>query len=303
MKKKILPCSAFFYVAIALIVTFVFGCKREETSAKDEKSNDHLVVTATFYPMYIMLLNITENIPDIELKLLAPAETGCLHDYQLSTADMKTIISSDVIVANGAGMEDFLEKVLESQKNCPIIEAAQGYPLLEDNPHVWVSLKGAMYEVDHIATALSELDPDHQALYQNNAKTYIQKLQNLYDKMNNLLTSFSDIPIVTFHEAFPYFAQDFGLHIVENVETDHGHEPSPKELSELIQELTQLKKDGKKPVLFVEKDQTTDSADIISSEADIPLYYLNSTVTGELDQDAYIRAMEYNLEEMLKAFR
>ena len=176
MKKKILPCSAFFYVAIALIVTFVFGCKREETSAKDEKSNDHLVVTATFYPMYIMLLNITENIPDIELKLLAPAETGCLHDYQLSTADMKTIISSDVIVANGAGMEDFLEKVLESQKNCPIIEAAQGYPLLEDNPHVWVSLKGAMYEVDHIATALSELDPDHQALYQNNAKTYIQKL-------------------------------------------------------------------------------------------------------------------------------
>ena len=121
--------------------------------------------------------------------------------------------------------------------------------------------------------------------------------------MNNLLTSFSDIPIVTFHEAFPYFAQDFGLHIVENVETDHGHEPSPKELSELIQELTQLKKDGKKPVLFVEKDQTTDSADIISSEADIPLYYLNSTVTGELNQDAYIRAMEYNLEEMLKAFR
>ena len=93
MKKKILPCSAFFYVAIALIVTFVFGCKREETSAKDEKSNDHLVVTATFYPMYIMLLNITENIPDIELKLLAPAETGCLHDYQLSTADMKTIMS------------------------------------------------------------------------------------------------------------------------------------------------------------------------------------------------------------------
>lgn len=289
-------------LCIIAILTFTFfvGCTKEQPSVQDK---DQLVVTATFYPMYVMLLNITENVPDIELKLLAPAETGCLHDYQLSTADMKTIISSDVIVANGAGMEDFLEKVLKTQKNCPIIEAAQGYPLLEDNPHVWVSLKGAMYEVDHIATALSELDPKHQALYQSNAKNYNQKLQDLYDRMNSLLTSFSDIPVVTFHEAFPYFAQDFGLHIVENVETDHGHEPSPKELSELIQKLIQLKNNGKKPVLFVEKDHATDSADIISSETGIPLYYLNSTVTGELHKDTYITAMEENLQELLKAFQ
>ena len=101
-------------IILALTLSLLTSCsnKNKNISQKNGTGENTVKITATFYPLYIMLMNLTENVSGTEIAMLAPSNTGCLHDYTLSTRDMKKINSSDIIVVNGAGMEDFIDKIL-----------------------------------------------------------------------------------------------------------------------------------------------------------------------------------------------
>ena len=66
-------------------------------------------IVASFYPMYIMAKNVTRDVPGVSVENLTPPMTGCLHDYTVTTNDMKKLADAQVFVANGAGMESFLD--------------------------------------------------------------------------------------------------------------------------------------------------------------------------------------------------
>ena len=66
-------------------------------------------VVTSFYPVWIMTLNLTRGLEDhVTVRNLAAPSVGCLHDYQLQTSDMKVLSGADAFVVNGAGMEAFL---------------------------------------------------------------------------------------------------------------------------------------------------------------------------------------------------
>src|SRR5574344_203359 len=152
IRRTSFKAAAFLTAAVLL-----FSSCTKRTAAVPAKEEDSVKITATFYPLYIMLLNITDGIPGVTLSMIAPANTGCLHDYQLTTRDMKAIESCDILVANGAGMEDFLEKALSVKKDRMIV-AAEGYQLVNDNAHVSLSPSAALYEVQKLAARLESLD-------------------------------------------------------------------------------------------------------------------------------------------------
>lgn len=234
----------------------------------------------------------------MELSTLAPANTGCLHDYQLTTKDMKAIESCDILVANGAGMEDFLEKAL-SIKQDRMIVAADGYQLVDDNAHVWVSPAGALYEVQHIAEGLEKLDSAHSDLYKKNADAYAAKLTALEKEMHESLDQFAGTKVITFHEAFPYFTAEFKLNAVAVIERDAGTEPSARELADLITTIKEAQAGGEKIALFAEPQYPAGAAEIISKETGLTVGELDPAVTGDMDKDAYINAMKNN-ESVLK---
>lgn len=282
--------------AVLCLCLFSFtGCKKQKID------DGKLHICATFYPLYIMLMNITEDVPDIELSLLAPANTGCLHDYQLTTRDMKSITDCDILVANGAGMEDFLEKAIKVKKENTIV-AGEGFSLINDNAHIWVSPKGALYEVMVITMGLSNLDPKNAELYQKNATSYIQKISALAYKMHSELDQFAGTKVITFHEAFPYFASEFNLETSAVIEREPGEEPSAKELSSLIKMIKSKQENGERTVLFAEPQYSPSSAEIIAKETGLTVYELDPAVTGALEKDAYLNAMENNLSVLKKAF-
>ena len=110
---------------ISLLAFTALSCNEKKTSGKT-------TITASFYPLYIMLMNICDG-ADVQLSLLAPSDTGYLHDYQLTTKDMQAIEKSDIIVVNGLGMEDFLDKVFETKipRNVRTSEApSHGKPVM-----------------------------------------------------------------------------------------------------------------------------------------------------------------------------
>lgn len=283
-----------FLCAAVIICGCVFstGCKKQMQTESAEKP---FTITASFYPLYIMLLNITDGVSGVELSLLAPADTGCLHDYQLTTKDMLNIENSDVFVVNGAGMETFLDKILETKNPAQIITASGSWPLIDGNPHIWVSPAGAAYQVRTIAAGLAAADPEHGEQYRDNGEAYAAKLENLGIYMHSVLDAYEGSPVITFHEAFPYFAAEFNLNIAGTIEREPGSEPTAQELTELTGTIRQAAANGTQvPALFAEPGYSSSAAEIIASETGLTVYELDPAVTGKLDKDAYISAMEEN---------
>lgn len=294
-------CTAVFALLSFLIAeatAALSGCRAQKTlPAKDKQ---RISIAATFYPLYIMLLNITSDVPDVKLSLIAPASTGCLHDYQMTAKDMKAISDCDVLVANGAGMEDFLEEALMQKKDALIV-ASDGFPLVNANAHVWVSLRGAISETQNIADGLCRLDPGFEGQYASNASFYIERLETLEKRMHESLDAFAGKAIITFHEAFAYFAAEFGLDVIATIERDAGVSPSAKEIESLISKVKAQRESGHSVALLAEPQYPRTSADVIASETGLSVYELDPAVTGELKADAYLGAMEKNLHVLESA--
>lgn len=294
-KKTLTIFTAVFFSFTALFT----GCSN--TSAKNNATSGKTQIMASFYPLYIMLMNITQG-ADVELSMLAPADTGCLHDYQLTTGDMKNLENADILVLNGAGMEDFAEKALEIKKKEQVIIASEGYPLFEDNPHIWVSLEGAEFQVNKIALGLADMDKANADLYMKNAEAYTYKIQTLREEMKNKLTPYAGKKIITFHEAFPYFAQEFNLEIAGVIEREPGTEPTALELKELISLIKEEQSINSQIYLFAEEQYSSSAGEIIASETGLKVYELDPEVSGEISGDAYLDGMKKNLQILEEAF-
>ena len=301
--KSILLC---LITATCLALTGC-GSNTANTSADNAGKKDGSVrIVTTFYPMYIDAINIAKGIDGVSVTNMTKPQTGCLHDYQLTTEDMKTLEKADILIANGAGMESFLDKVIKGQKKLTIIDASQNMELLETdgekNPHLWLSVTANIQQVKNITEQLKKADPKHADAYQANADIYIQKLEALKKEMHDNLDKVSHKDIVTFHEAFPYFAKEFGLNIMAVVEREPGSEPTPNELQAVIQQIKPLSS----KVLFTEPQYAPSAAQTISRETGAKIFTLDPVVTGESTadaMDAYLVTMRKNMATLKEALQ
>ncbi|EKX98875.1 metal ABC transporter substrate-binding protein [Selenomonas sp. oral taxon 138] len=281
------------------------GCGGTDKGA-EKKSVEPFRIVTSFYPMYVATINITDGVDDVEVYNMTKPQTGCLHDYQLMTEDMKTLEKADAFVINGAGMEDFMDKVTEQQKKLKVIDASRGIELIHDdegdNPHVWLSVTDEIAQVRNIADQLKEADPAHADKYEKNAAAYIEKLTALKNEMHVALDNVPHKDIVTFHEAFPYFAKEFNLNIIGVVEREPGTEPTPTELQETIEQVNALPT----KVLFTEPQYSPAAAETIARETGAKIYTLDPVVTGEATpaaKDAYIDTMKKNMKVLQEALQ
>ena len=281
------------------------GCGGADKTAEKKSAEPFRIVTS-FYPMYVATINITDGVDGVEVYNMTKPQTGCLHDYQLMTEDMKTLEKADAFVINGAGMEDFMDKVTEQQKKLKVIGASRGIELIHDdegdNPHVWLSVTNEIAQVRNIADQLKEADPAHAEKYEKNAAAYIEKLTALKNEMHAALDNVPHKDIVTFHEAFPYFAKEFHLNIIGVVEREPGTEPTPTELQETIEQVKALPT----KVLFTEPQYSPAAAETIARETGAKIYTLDPVVTGEATpaaKDAYIDTMKKNMKVLQEALQ
>ena len=302
MRKKLLQiCTLGLLGVIALT-----GCGTEK-AGNTGKDNDSFKIVTSFYPMYIATVNITKGIDGVEVVNMTKPQTGCLHDYQLTPEDMKKLEKANALVANGAGMEAFLDKAAKQQKAMKIIDASNGIALLQDdageeNPHVWVSVTDAIAQAKNIAEQLGLADPKHAEAYQKNAKVYVAKLEELKKEMHGVIDPLPNKNIVTFHEAFPYFAKEFNLHIAAVIEREPGSQPTPQEIEQTVEKIKQLKVKA----LFAEPQYPADAARTIAQESGAKVYSLDPVVTGDANEsaaDAYITAMKKNVEVLREALQ
>lgn len=309
MRCPVRRLLAAFFAAVA-VCAGGSGC-----SARQAQEEPSFRVVSSFYPIYIMALNVTDGVEGVQVENMAGQQAGCLHDYQLQTKDMRALEQADVFLINGAGMESFLTEAAERIPDLAIVDSGEGVPLIESatgeahdhggeehshedcNPHIWVSVSNCILQVKNIARGLQEADPAHAAQYEENAERYVEKLEDLRACMHEAIDPLPHKKIVTFHEAFPYFAEEFGLEIVRVVNREPDSQPSARELAETIR----LVEDAGVTAVFAEPQYPESAANIIAEESGIRVWLLDPVVTGPDDKDAYLDAMEQNLQVLEEA--
>ena len=290
--KYIIVSAIILIIIIALIVLNIN--KRNKENVNDEKTK----IVTSFYPMYIIAENLLEGTKNTELVNMADVNVGCLHDYTLTTEDMKKVENADFFIINGLGMEKFLDKVINSNSNMYIIDSSQNIQKLikdenETNPHIWTSIDNYISQVKNISKELQNKDTLNAQIYKENEEKYVDKLENLKEEYLKTLKNLEGQKAIILNEAFEYLAQEIKLDYT-TVKADHEESTLSAEVLKNI--IDKVKKENIK-IIIIDKNDNTSNAETIANETGAEIYKLNSGLTGSLDKDAYIKAMEENVRK------
>lgn len=315
MKKRIFP--------LLMALLLLCGCA---PAGQGEPSGEEarLTVVATTYPVYLFATAVTQGVEGIRVERLNTGETSCLHDYTLSVNDMKLLEQADVIVMNGAGLEEFLEDALETSE-AAVIDCSRGVELLENHshhhdehdhshdghdhghwdPHYWMDPRNAVIMVENIGKGLQELIPEAYQIDSGVglAKAHLNAWDTTLREMVELgKTSGEDYDItglITFHDGFQYFANAYGFPLLEAIEEEAGSEASAKE----IVEITELVKEHDIPVIFTEINGSDATAAAIARETGCQVAQLSMCMDGPDDMlSNYCVAMSNNVVAVVNGF-
>lgn len=286
------------------------GCGSHNTN----QASADFTVAATTYPVYLLTQTVTAGVDGVAVSLVIDQEVSCLHNYTLTMQDMVRVEQADVLVLNGAGMEEFLEDVLAGRTT---IDSSAGIELFcpeddheaaehdhsghshDQDPHIWMDPLKAAEMTQNIALGLAELDPEHAERYLANAAAAAETLSDFHAELLTLLGE-GDYDLITFHDGFGYFADSFGLHLLAAVEEEEGSEASAK----TIVEITELVKEHGIPAVFTEENGSDATARVICRECGIDTYALSMGMSGDGGGlEAYMAVIRGNIETILEAYQ
>ena len=288
-------------IPFLLVLLLLCGC----TAGKEPAQ-----IAATTLPVYEFTAALCEG-TGITVTRLVTEEVSCLHDYSLNVRQVRAAEAAELIVISGAGLEVFLEDLL---LNSPIADASAGIELLcpaeehhheehhhhnghshDSDPHIWLSPVHAMTMAENICTQLCAYYPEYEEILNANLEQLRSRIAQVQAYGEEALASLSCREIITFHDGFAYFADAFGLTILEAVEEESGSEASAKELIHLIEEVEH----HKLPAVFTEKSGSVSAASIIARETGCETYALDMAMAGE----SWFDAMYHNIDTIKEALQ
>lgn len=330
MRRKLVILAGsmvFLAAAVLLLVLYINRTGRKASEGVD--SSIHVVTS--FYPVYVLTINMTDGISDIKVDSLTDFSRGCLHDYRLTTNDMRLLSDADVFVINGGGMEEYLQDVMDGYPNLKIINLGEGIDMLESklhegekNPHVWLDPQLYMVQIENARKGLTDFignfkgkrgdgrnidEEDKDRIIDkinSNAEAYTARVRELSDEMDNLLDTVKgkaesnkiSAKVVVFHDSFAYLAGKAGLETAYAVEIDEDTPLSAGEVAEIINAVRQ----DNIRFLFTEEQYDDNIANRISEETGAQIYIIDSAVTGDAEKDSYLKAMRKNIDTLKGAF-
>ncbi|MGB3403195.1 MAG: zinc ABC transporter substrate-binding protein [Microcoleaceae cyanobacterium] len=289
----------------------------EETTSLASEETTSTKIMATFLPMYLFTKAVAG--PEGEVELLVPANAN-IHSYQASPDEIRSLTEADILIKNGLGLEEFLDKMITNTANSQLqqIDASQGIePLQEEekhsgedhdhdhdhghsheggNPHVWLDPILAQEQVINIRDGLIAADPENSQTYQTNAAAYLSQLQQLDQQFKAQLASLKGCQFIAFHDAYPYLAERYGLEQIAVIQLPEDS-LSPSDIQRVINTAQQYNIKA----LLSETGVEDNRLQRISEDTGLPVKTLDPIETGNLDPQYYLTAMENNLQTLVEA--
>lgn len=305
------------------------GCSQTSSSTSPSSQpsqaaseSSKVQVMTTFLPMYLFTKAVAGDTADVQV--LIPPGTE-VHEYQSKPGDVQGIAQADVLVENGLGLESFLGDTIKSAENSKlvVVDASRGITPIDEadaehdhahestgepstgtaehdhpagNPHVWLDPVLVKQQVANIRDGLIQADPKNKTTYQANAAAYIQQLETLDQQFRQTLQQYPNCTFVTFHNAYPYLAQRYGLKQVAVVELPEDN-LSPGDIQNAIATVKQYNVKA----LFGEPGTDNKLLQSLAQDLNLTLRPLDSLEAGSLEPQYYFTAMNQNLQTLKAA--
>lgn len=209
-----------------------------------QTTTDGLSVVASFYPMYTAALQVVGDTDGVTVTCLTQPTGGCMHDYQLSPAEMAVLTEADVLVMNGAGAEAFLQQALANVPALIRVDTSAGLAVEADdcdgeshehhhhgNEHLWMSTERYARQIQTLRDELCRIDPAHRDQYRRNADAYLTSIAQVQQEIETLKTKRSFDTAVLFHDSMTYLAEELELTVVGQLSAGEEAGSSAAELT------------------------------------------------------------------------
>lgn len=281
-----------------------------------EDAQQPVTVYATLYPIFALTEMIATDVPDFELHCLVQPQDGCLRSYELSDWDLYMLAySANGVIAGGNGLESF-SGTLETmaQEQLTLAEVLTGLDLHQSeggtrdetshyqgaNPHLYMSVEGAMMIAENIASALSVLDARYANLYEENLTSALASLQLLRDELLKQTEVCNGVDAAIMNEALFYVAQDYGLNVVAAIERESGEGLYDSSLESCLETL----RSSSAQVVLIEQQAPKALVDALEAEGfAVTKIDILSTREESDGAEGYFEAQRANAQALANACR
>ena len=232
---------------------------------------------------------------------------GDVHVYAPSPQDAKTIADARLVVINGLGLEGWLPRLLQSSgSKATVVTASTGVSPLklgsEADPHAWQSVVNAKIYVTNIRDALVQADALDGDYFRQNTDRYLSELDALDREVRSEMEKIPPArrEVISTHDAFGYFAKDYGIAFIAPLGVSTETEPSARDIATLI---VQVKKD-KIPAVFLENITDDRLMRRISEETGAQVggtLYSDSLTDEKGPVPTYIAMVRHNIKALASA--
>jgi zinc transport system substrate-binding protein len=269
-------------------------------------------VATTIFPLY----DITRNIAGDKLEVLQILPPGTSpHTYELTPQQVKRLQGVVVVFGIGHGLDDWTSTIVDVLPGVKRVIVDRGISLkrfavpeeheADDeghqehegaNPHYWLSIDNGKLIAKTVAEELMRLDPDNGNHYRTNLDGYLSKLDAAKEAIEGRVRELPRKKMITFHDAWAYFAQEFGLEVVGAFEPFPGKQPTPRHLAALHE--TARRHDM--TVIFSEPQFSSETVASFVKDMGLRLYVLDP-LGGVDGRDSYIGLLKYDSDMIVEA--
>jgi ABC-type Zn uptake system ZnuABC Zn-binding protein ZnuA len=309
LRRLLDPISVVVLAAVVLVAACGPGADAPPSSAVGGETVDVVATTTIFADMVRQVGG-----DRVRVESLVP-KGGEVHTFDPTPSDVRRVTDADLVVRNGLGLDDWLAKlVADAGTDAPVVALAEdldGVTLLEGaahegeegeefNPHLWMNVAYAARYAERITGALSDVDPDGSAAYAEGLAAYLKTLDELdaYAQTEIGAVPEANRNVVAFHDAFPYFADAYGLRIDGTIVDAPGQDPSAGEIADLVRAI----RTNKVAAIFAEAQFNDDLVRTIAGETGIPVVSnLYTDTVGDAPLDTYEQVMRWNVDQVVAA--
>jgi ABC-type Zn uptake system ZnuABC Zn-binding protein ZnuA len=293
-------------LALAIVVAGCGGTSPDPTGATPAPGALRVVTTTT------ILADLVREVGGerVDVVSLVPPG-GEVHTFDPRPADLQRVTRAEVILANGLGLDDWLTTLADDAgASAPVVRLGEDLPgvtyLAGDhdgeaaNPHLWLNVAYAAKYVDRIEAALAAADPADAGAYCEAAAAYRARLAALDGEIRERIGALPEPNrvVVSFHDAFPYFATAYGLTIAGTIVDAPGQDPSAGEIADLV---GTIRSSGARAI-FAEAQFSAKLAETIAGETGaVVVTDLYTDSVGDAPADTYEGLMRSNADRVVEA--
>lgn len=287
--KNHLRSLIFFLVVTLLLGGLVVAISFLPRLAKNTEPS----VAATIFPVYDIARNIAGDA--VKVTLILPPGTDA-HSFEPSPSLLKELNGARAVYAIGYQIDDW-STVLTKDVGATTVLVDKNITLREStdvedgpyDPHYWLAIPNAKIIAQTIANDLAVRFPEHAQIFSDNLTAYEQSLDAADAEIRLTLKDIPNKNIVTFHDAWYYFASEYGLTVAGTFEPTAGREPTPQYLAELVSKITE----AKVKTLYYEPQMSISGFETFAKDYNVQLKILDD-IGGVAPYDSYINLMKTN---------